>query len=156
MAQTVKTLPAIQETRVQSLGQEDPLEAEMATRSSILAWRIPWTEEPDGLQPMGSQTVRHNLVTSTVSLFWNFSPWDFSLPEHLTSHFWADWTGIYYFLHINCRVTANVFSLWTLPVFPFADTKPPLLIYQMQDRLLYTCVFRVLFKHLFPASQSQP
>ena len=67
MAQTVKNLPAIQETRVQSLGQEDPLEAEMATRSSILAWRIPWTEEPDGLQSMGSQTIRHNLVTSTFT-----------------------------------------------------------------------------------------
>ena len=45
----VKNLPAIQETWVQSLGQEDPLEKEMATRSSILAWRIPWTEEPGGL-----------------------------------------------------------------------------------------------------------
>ena len=50
MAQTVKNLPAIQETRVQSLGQEDPLEKETATHSSIPAWRIPWTEEPGGLQ----------------------------------------------------------------------------------------------------------
>ena len=49
MAQTVKNLPAMQETQVQSLGQEDPLEKEMATHSSILAWRIPWTEELDGL-----------------------------------------------------------------------------------------------------------
>ena len=47
MAQMVKCLPTMQETRVQSLGQEDPLEKEMATHSSILAWRIPWTEEPD-------------------------------------------------------------------------------------------------------------
>ena len=54
MAQTVKNLPAMQETQVQSLGQEDPLEKEMATYSSILAWRIPWTEEPGGLQSMGS------------------------------------------------------------------------------------------------------
>ena len=54
VAQTVKNLPAVQETWVQSLGQEDPLEREMATHSSILAWRIPWTEEPGGLQPMGS------------------------------------------------------------------------------------------------------
>ena len=51
----VKNLPALQETQVQSLGQEDPLEEEMATHSSILAWRIPWTEEPGGLQSMGSQ-----------------------------------------------------------------------------------------------------
>ena len=56
----VKNLPAVQETRVQSLGQEDPLEKGMATQSSILAWRIPWTEEPSGLQSMGSQRVGHN------------------------------------------------------------------------------------------------
>ena len=55
MAQMVKNLPAVQETRVPSLGQEDPLEKEMATPSSTLAWRIPWTEEPGGLQSMGSQ-----------------------------------------------------------------------------------------------------
>ena len=56
----VKNLPAMQETGVQSLGQEDPLEKEMATHSSILAWRIPWTEEPGGLQSMGSQRVGQN------------------------------------------------------------------------------------------------
>ena len=59
-AQMVKSLSATQETRVQSLGREDPLEKEMATHSSILAWRIPWTEEAGGLQSMGSQRVRHN------------------------------------------------------------------------------------------------
>ena len=53
----VKRLPTTRETRVQSLGWEDPLEKEMATHSSILAWRIPWTEEPDRLQSMGSQRV---------------------------------------------------------------------------------------------------
>ena len=60
MAQIVKILPAMQETQVQSLGQEDTLEKEMATHSSILAWRIPWTEEPGRLQSLGSQRVRHN------------------------------------------------------------------------------------------------
>ena len=55
MAQTVKHLPARQKTWVQSLGQEDPLEKEMATYSSTLAWEIPWTEEPGGLQSLGSQ-----------------------------------------------------------------------------------------------------
>ena len=55
MAQTIKSLPAVQDTQVRSLGQEDPLEKGMATHSSILAWRIPWTEEPGGLQSMGSQ-----------------------------------------------------------------------------------------------------
>ena len=53
----------MQETRVLSLGWEDPLEKEMATHSSILAWEIPWTEEPGGLQSMGSHRVRHDLVT---------------------------------------------------------------------------------------------
>ena len=56
MAQTVKNLPAMQETQVRSLGWEDPLEKGMATHSSIHAWRIPWTEEPGGLQSMGSQS----------------------------------------------------------------------------------------------------
>ena len=60
MAQTVKHLPTMQETRVQSLGQEDLLEKEMATHSSILAWKIPWMEEPGRLQSMGSQSVRHD------------------------------------------------------------------------------------------------
>ena len=55
VAQMVKNLPAVQESRVRSLGREDPLEKGMATHSSILAWRIPWTEEPDGLQSMGLQ-----------------------------------------------------------------------------------------------------
>ena len=55
MAQLVKNPPATQETQVQFLGQEDPLEEEMATHSSILAWDIPWTEEPGGLQSTGSQ-----------------------------------------------------------------------------------------------------
>ena len=58
MAQTVKNLPTMQDTRVQSLGWEDPLEKGMATYSSILAWEIPWTEEPGG--PWGSQKFGHN------------------------------------------------------------------------------------------------
>ena len=56
----IKNLPAKLETWVQSLGQEDPLEKEMATHSSILAWETPWTEEPGGLQLMGLQTVGRN------------------------------------------------------------------------------------------------
>ena len=57
-----KKLPAMQETWVQSLGGEDPLQEEIATHSSILAWEIPWIEEPDGLQSMRSQRVVHDLV----------------------------------------------------------------------------------------------
>ena len=60
MAQMVKNLPTMQKTWVRSLGQEDLLEKRMATHSSILAWRIPWTEEPGGLQSVGSQRVEHN------------------------------------------------------------------------------------------------
>ena len=60
VAQMGKNLPVMQKTFVQSLGQEDPLEEGMATNSSILAWGIPWTEEPDGLQSTGLQRVRHD------------------------------------------------------------------------------------------------
>ena len=60
MAQQIKNLPSVQGARVQSLALEDLLEKEMATHTSILAWRIPWTEEPDKLQSMGSERARHN------------------------------------------------------------------------------------------------
>ena len=64
VAQMLKRLPAVWETWVQSLGQEGSLEKEMATHSSILAWRIPWMEEPGGLQSTGSQRIGHNRTTS--------------------------------------------------------------------------------------------
>ena len=60
MAQAGKKLPAIQETQVQSLGQEDPLEVEMVIHSNILTWKIPWTEEPGGLQTIRYQRVRYD------------------------------------------------------------------------------------------------
>ena len=60
VAQTVKNQPAMQETRIRSPGQEDPLEKGMATHSSLLAWEIPWTEKPGGLQSKGSQRVGHD------------------------------------------------------------------------------------------------
>ena len=65
VAQMVQNLPAVQEIRVQSLGWDDPLEKGMATHSTILAWRNPWTEEPGGLPPMESQRVRHDWMTNT-------------------------------------------------------------------------------------------
>ena len=74
VAQKVKHLPAVQETWVRSLGQRDPLEKEMATHSSTLVWKIPWTEEPGRLQFMGSQRVSHD--------------WATSLPFHL-SYVWC-------------------------------------------------------------------
>ena len=80
VAQTVKCLPTMRETWVRFLGREDPLEKEMAIHSSTLAWKIPWTEEPDRLQSMGSQRVGHDWVTSlwwaqiceTVAWGWSF------------------------------------------------------------------------------------
>ena len=79
----VRNLPAMQETWVWSLGQEDPLEKGMATHSGILAWRIPWMEEPGGLQSMGLQRVGHDGVTNTVTSGvatvmhkWRGSLWD--------------------------------------------------------------------------------
>ena len=65
----VKNLPAIWETQVRSLGWEDPLEKRMETHFGILAWRIPWTEEPGGLQFMGLQKVRHDCATNTFTPF---------------------------------------------------------------------------------------
>jgi len=67
VAQLVKNLPEMQETWVQSLGQKVPLEKEMATHSSLLAWRIPWTREPGGLQSIGLQRVRHDRATNTFT-----------------------------------------------------------------------------------------
>ena len=68
VAPTLKHLTAMQETWVRFLGREDPLEKEMATHSSTLAWKIPWTEEPGRLQSMGSKRVGHNWATSLNSL----------------------------------------------------------------------------------------
>ena len=83
----VKNLPANAETRVQFLGQEDPLEKEIATHSSILAWEIPWTEEPGGLQSMGLQRVGHDWGDSTAQLFAKPPPFlltaESRFPDHL-------------------------------------------------------------------------
>ena len=68
MAQRLKRLPPMRETLVQSLGRQDSLVKEMVTHSSILAWRIPWTEKFDGLQSIGSQRVRHDSVTEHALL----------------------------------------------------------------------------------------
>ena len=68
VAQMIKNLPAKQETQVQSLGWEDSLEKGMETHYSILVWQIPWTEEPDGLQSMALERVRHDWVTDTFTL----------------------------------------------------------------------------------------
>jgi len=90
VAQMVKNPPAMQKTPVWSFGQEDPLEKGMATYFIILAWRIPWTEEPSGLQSMGSQRVRHNWETNiffhfqySILYIYHIFFIHFSFDEHL-------------------------------------------------------------------------
>ena len=95
MAQMVKNLPAVQETQVWFLGWEDPLEKRVATHSSILAWRILWTEEFGGLPSMGSQTVRHDWVTNTF-LF----PWTLYFIKTDISYYLILWLYIYIYFQI--------------------------------------------------------
>ena len=79
----VKNLPAMQEIQVWSLGQEDPLKKGMATLSSILAWKIPWTEEPGGLEALGSQRVGHSRAADTITTTGAFCGGCFVLTRHL-------------------------------------------------------------------------
>ena len=81
VAQRLKHLPGMRETRVQSLGREDPLEKEMATHSSTLAWRIPWREEPGRLQSMGSQRVGHDWATLLTLLTWDSWSFNIDVPQ---------------------------------------------------------------------------
>ena len=131
VGQMVKKLPAMQETRVQSLGQEDPPEKEMVTDSSIPAWRIPWTEEPSGLQFMGSQGVGHDWATNTleslwlksgsflsscVSLFPIFLPRHFLLPPFLSLPSFPSYFFLFPFLLLSSLLPPSSFfpSLSTL------------------------------------------
>ena len=84
VAQMIKNPPAMQEIWIWSQGWEDPLDKEMATHSSILAWRIPWTEEPGGLQSMGLQRVGHAWVTKCehIQVWWKHSATYSELAQH--------------------------------------------------------------------------
>ena len=109
MAQTVKRLPTIWETRFQSLGGEDPLEKEMATHSNIFAWKIPWTEEPGRLQSMGSQRVGHDWAIS-LSLFTFF---------HFEGHSAAPWVSVVCMIHA-CQLSSweyiwVILACWVKP-----------------------------------------
>ena len=103
VAQMVKNPPAIQETWVQSLGQEYPLEKEMATYSNVLAWRIPWTEEPGRLQSMESQRVRHNWMTNIFT----FTVFDYSNDQGALLAFSLQWKGEAKLLAIGSIVLYN-------------------------------------------------
>ena len=112
VAQTVKYLPTMWETWVWSLGLEDPLQKEMATHSSIHAWKIPWTEEPGGLQSMGSQRVGHNWATSLsfiifIIVILNFQS-DNSNNQHVVLML-SLFLQIVSFCLFSCLV---IFSLW--------------------------------------------
>ena len=121
VVQMVKNIPAMQETKLWPLGREDPLEKGMATHSGILAWRIPWTEEPGGLWFMGSQRVRHNWVTKIFILIcrWDFNmEWVLVLTEcysmSTTKKKKVDSTGLRTFVpgcaQIPCLVLNEVFA----------------------------------------------
>ena len=90
MSQTIKNLPTVQETWVQSLDREDPLEKEMATHFTVLTWKIPWTEKPGRLQSIGSQWVRHNWATKRTHTFssvqFSYSVMFDSLPSNGLQH----------------------------------------------------------------------
>ena len=105
VAQAVKHLPAMWETCVWSLGQEDPLEKEMETHSRTLAWKIPWTEEPGRLQSMGSQGVGHNWDTSLT--FINLYVW---VSEFGTTDIWASITLCLGRLSCACRMFSRIFN----------------------------------------------
>ena len=92
MAQTVKRLPAMRETQVWFLGREDPLGKEMAIHSSNLAWKIPWTEEPDRLQSMGSQRVGHDWANSCLKLEKSSPGRDHCSPAWWSGSMLAPWS----------------------------------------------------------------
>ena len=117
VAQMVKRLPTIQETQVQSLGQEDLLEKEMATHSSLHTWKIPWTEELGGLQSMGSQRVRHDWATSLYSKRYNTFKklfiicWNFKCMQYLTVWFVSVFMIIYLIFSLQVINLAAVLTL---------------------------------------------
>ena len=109
VAQTVKNPPVMQETWVQSLGWEDPLGEGMATHSSILAWRIPWREEPGGLQSIGLQRVEHHWVTEYTDLCIK-QPNSFEILTQITPWLWPHTTLVFVIL-------TTIPSLEALPHF---------------------------------------
>ena len=131
VAQLVKNLPAVQETWVWSLGWEDSLEKEMATHSSILAWKISWTQDPGGLQSMGLQRVRHDWVTNTYLLafsmiqqmlaIWSLVPLPFWSPACISgiSRFTYCWSLAWRILSITllkCEMSAILMTFfWHCP-----------------------------------------
>ena len=131
MAQTVKTPPAVQETQVRSLGQEDPLEKEMATHSSTLARKIPWTEQPGGLQSMGLQRTGHDWAINTQTLTkWSKSCTRLASFLHnlsLSTVFASLWPMFFDFFSLpdnQCTVSKILSSTYSVNIFMFSVTLP--------------------------------
>ena len=121
VVQMVKNLPAMQETWVQSLSQEDPLEKDMATLSIILAWRIQWTEKPGRLQTMGSQRVRHDWATNThFSSVWRPGVHLLRGPVSLATH--VD-TILHHLILITMDKSSLSLMFW-VPLFFFSKYQP--------------------------------
>ena len=130
LVQTVKRLPAMRETWPQFLGREDPLDKEMAIHSSTLAWKIPWTEEPDRLQSIGLQRVGHYWATHFLSLFFlelflHWSPVAYCVPTNLGS---SSFNVLFAFLYCslgsqgkNTEVVCHSLLQWTM----FCQNTPP-------------------------------
>ena len=141
VVQMVKNIPAMQETKLWPLGREDPLEKGMATHSGILAWRIPWTEEPGGLWFMGSQRVRHNWVTKIFILIcsWDFNmEWVLVLTECYSmsttkkKKSWFIWAGHSRSWLCPDSVSGSQWSIcWKNRIFQEVDTYDSLSITQL-------------------------
>ena len=116
MAQRVKRLPPMQETQVRSLGWEVPLEKEMATHSSILAWRIPWMEEPGGLQSMGSQRVGHDWASSHPFTSFHFL---FKWSEVK----WVKWSEVKSLSHVRLSAIPWTVAYWAPPSMGFFQAR---------------------------------
>ena len=156
----VKNLPAMQEMWVQSLGQEDPLEKGMATHSTILAWRIPWPEEPGGLRSMGLQRVRHDWATHTLTFVGSFynGRWFFHHFLFLTSSWFMctqSLSFVWLFDPMHCRLSgSSIHEIlqarileWVAIPFSRGSSWP-------RDRTQVSCIVGGFFTSVLPGKPS--
>ena len=128
----VQCLPTMRETQIQSLGQEDLLEKDMATHSSTLAWKIPWTKQPSRLQSMGSKRVRHNWVSSLHSLLKAINTWQLALERvqlslelaYCSNHV-SHSNKLYSLLRKKKNKTTWLLALWSATFEIVQEWEPP-------------------------------
>ena len=123
VAQMVKTLPTMWEIPVQILSQEDPREKRMATHSNILAWRIPWTEEPGGLQSMGLQRIRHDWATYTHTHTHSHSIYSYYKILHIFSMWYNIPLWFIHFVHDSLHLLGSDPSI-SPPLYPLPIGNP--------------------------------